>query len=78
VDGHKSEIMRVVQGLNMLMTGLFLLAPTVDQYARSHLSQRLDGIQAQWLLVMNWLGSLGLEFGLQHAAIKEKEAGEKK
>jgi hypothetical protein len=74
-DGKKVEITRAVQAINMIIAALYLLAPTVDGYLGSHLSQHLDFINDKWLLALSALSHFGLEFGLQDKAAKARLAG---
>jgi hypothetical protein len=71
-DGHKTEIARIVQAVNMLIAALYLALPVLDAKFGSALSQNLDFINDKWLLALNALTHLGLEFGLADAKAKEK------
>jgi hypothetical protein len=72
IDGHKTTIMRIVQGISMTLTGLILTAGGVDDASGTAIVPVLDGVNSQWILALNFLGSLGLEFALQDKAAKAR------
>lgn len=72
IDGYKTPIMRVVQGISMVITGLILAATGVDEGTGSAIVPFLDGLNEKWVLVLNFLASLGLEFALSDRDAKAR------
>lgn len=72
VDGHKTTIFRIVQGISMVITGAILAAGGVDEAAGTELGTVLDSVNANWVLLLNFLAQFGLEFALADKAAKEK------
>lgn len=68
LDGRKKEIMRIVQGLLMVLGGVSALLPDSElgQLVATNLDQA-----STWILVI--LGHLGLEFAIEDEEIKRKQ-----
>lgn len=71
-DGYKTQIMRVVQGISMVITGLILAATGVDEGTGSSLVPYVDSLNEKWILALNFLASLGLEFALSDRDAKAR------
>jgi len=70
-DGYKTQIARVVQGINLVATGAYLLAPIIDQYAGTKLAPLTEGLNAQLALLTSWLAGQGFyELGKADAVAK--------
>ena len=72
VDGHKTNLMRVVQGISMLITGLTLAVTGVDGSAGTELVPYVDKLNANWILALNFLAQFGLEFALSDKDAKAR------
>lgn len=70
LDGYKTDIARVVQAINMVIAALYLVVPIVDSYGGFSLSSPLDFLNAKWLIALQFLTHLGLEFGIQDGKAK--------
>ena len=72
IDGHKTVIMRIVQGISMSITGAILAAGGIDEVSGTQIAPLVDSINSHWVLALNFLASFGLEFALQDKAAKAR------
>lgn len=72
VDGYKTQIFRVVQAVNSVLVGAYLLCPHIPEINGVLACSYVDQLNAQWLALSVFLGQLGLEFGIVDARIKAR------
>ena len=72
LDGHKTNIMRVVQGISMVLTGAILAGTGVDAETGSAIVPALDQVNHNWVLLLNFLTQFGLEFALSDKDAKTR------
>lgn len=73
VDGYKTQIFRVVQAVNLVLVGAYLLCPHIPEINGLAACSYVDQLNAQWLALSVLLGQVGLEFGIVDAKIKAKQ-----
>lgn len=71
-DGHKTEIMRVVQAVNLLLLAAAQFCPMIPDISGQNICSLVGLIQAKWITLGVLLGHLGLEFGIQDANAKAR------
>lgn len=73
LDGRKTEIMRIVQAVNMLLVALVLACPSLPAINGMEACGLVGMINAKWIMLGTVLGHLGLELGIQDANAKDRE-----
>ena len=73
LDGYKTIVARVWQGLNAIVTGVLILAAVYDELSGGQLGKTLLAYHTHWLLLGSWLASnLKLELGLGDQKAKNR------
>lgn len=72
IDGYKTKIFRVVQVVNSILVGAYLLCPILPEIHGALACSYVDTVNAKWLALSVLLGQIGLEFGIVDAKIKAK------
>lgn len=76
-DGRKTELSRGVQAVNHLIVSLFLFGSLADELLGWKVLPALDSVNAQWIVILQYLGGLGLQLGLADADAKKRLAEKK-
>lgn len=63
LDGYKTDIMRILQGLTLIIFALSNLFPEVAAIVY---------VEQNWQIILVLLNQFGLEVSIQHAEIKRK------
>jgi hypothetical protein len=74
LDNKKTEVARVVQAVNMILTGCYLLCGFFPASVGFDACAVVDVVNLKWVLLGSFVGHLGLEFGIQDANAKERLA----
>jgi hypothetical protein len=73
IDGRKTEVARGLQGVNLIVTGSYVLAKLADQYAGTHITPAIDPVITQLGLLTSWLAGQGFyELGKADSVAKAR------
>lgn len=71
-DGHKTDIMRVVQAINVALVAAFQFCDYIPAIGGLNACVLVGTLNAKWVLLGVVLGHIGLEFGIQDGKAKER------
>lgn len=74
-DGKKTEIMRVVQAINMLLLALISFCEPLKQLSGYEICEIANQLNASYVQFGVFLGHVGLELGIQDAKAKDRKIG---
>jgi len=72
LDGKKTIISRILNGIAMVFAGLFMAVGAIDEETGTGLANWLQGVNVYWVMFLQFLAQLGLEFGLSDRDAKDR------
>lgn len=72
LDGKKTQIGRALNGVAMVIAGLFMSFGAIDEELGTGLAEWLQGVNVYWVMFLQFLAQLGLEFGLSDKDAKDR------